>query len=477
MRTTALFNLCWLALVAVCPPGAAAPAGQAERPASRGPLRVHPTNPRYFTDDGQRAVYLTGSHTWCNFQDMGTNDPPAAFDFDAYLRFLEKYGHNFIRLWHWELMCWDSNAKQGRLRQYATPHPWLRTGPGNAVDGQPKFNLERFNPAYFERLRARVKAAGEHGVYVSVMLFEGWGLQHVPDALQGHPCHRANNINGFDSDPFAEGRSTDTHTLWVRSATVLQERYVRHVVDTVNDLDNVLYEIANESGAYSTEWQHHFIRFIKDYERTKPKQHPVGMTFQYSSDPKQRGTNQGLFDSPADWISPNSDAGPFNYRTNPPPATGAKVVLSDTDHLWGEGGDYVWVWKTFLRGLQPIYMDRIVELRGDKRGDIAGADAARRAMGQTRRLADRANLAKLRPQSGLASSEYCLAQPGATYLVYQPVAGPVTVDLTGARGSFIVEWLHPVTGETKRDAEVQGGARREFAAPFAGDAVLHLRKP
>ena len=32
---------------------------QAETPAT-GPLRVHPENPRYFTDDGRRAVYLTG---------------------------------------------------------------------------------------------------------------------------------------------------------------------------------------------------------------------------------------------------------------------------------------------------------------------------------------------------------------------------------------------------------------------------------
>ena len=36
-----------------------------------GPLRVHPRNPRYFTDDGGRAIYLTGSHTWSNLQDQG----------------------------------------------------------------------------------------------------------------------------------------------------------------------------------------------------------------------------------------------------------------------------------------------------------------------------------------------------------------------------------------------------------------------
>ena len=50
-----------------------------------GPLRVHPANPRYFTDDSRKAVYLTGSHNWTNLMDRGASDPPPAFDFDAYL--------------------------------------------------------------------------------------------------------------------------------------------------------------------------------------------------------------------------------------------------------------------------------------------------------------------------------------------------------------------------------------------------------
>jgi hypothetical protein len=51
--------------------------GQAVRGVTAGPVRVHPANPRYFTDgtktpDGSwRAVYLTGSHTWPNLISMG----------------------------------------------------------------------------------------------------------------------------------------------------------------------------------------------------------------------------------------------------------------------------------------------------------------------------------------------------------------------------------------------------------------------
>src|SRR5262245_21625644 len=62
-----------------------------------GPLSVCPTNRRYFTDGSGKAVYLTGSHTWANFAtDQGNSDPPAAFDFDAYLDFLAAHHHNFF---------------------------------------------------------------------------------------------------------------------------------------------------------------------------------------------------------------------------------------------------------------------------------------------------------------------------------------------------------------------------------------------
>ena len=77
--------------------------GAADTPAT-GPLRVHPANPRFFTDGTKtgsgslRAVYLTGAHTWDNFQDM-TEAGGKPFDFDGHLDFLQRHGHNFTRGW------------------------------------------------------------------------------------------------------------------------------------------------------------------------------------------------------------------------------------------------------------------------------------------------------------------------------------------------------------------------------------------
>ena len=59
---------------------------------------------------------------------------------------------------------------------FIATHPWERIGGQPALDGQhkPQFDLSQFNQAYLNRMRARVQAAGANGIYVSVMLFEGW---------------------------------------------------------------------------------------------------------------------------------------------------------------------------------------------------------------------------------------------------------------------------------------------------------------
>jgi len=438
-----------------------------------GPLRASSDNPRYFADSTGKIVYLTGSHTWSNLKDMGSTDPPPEFEFAGYLDMLGRYHHNFIRLWTWEL----SRYAYGGKPTYAAQFPWPRTGPGTALDGKARFDLRQLDQAYFDRLRAHVIAAGERGIYVSIMLFEGHGLHasEPPWCWDGHPFNVRNNVNGVDGDPDGDGRGLETQSLLIPEVTEIQEAYVRKVVDTVSDLDNVLYEIANESGAYSTDWQYHFIRFIHEYERGKPKQHPVGMTFQYCHAPL-RGTNQALSDSPADWVSPSPDGG---YRDNPPAADGSKVILTDTDHLWGIGGNQAWVWKSFCRGLNPLFMDPYLHDTFYAR-PMAGLDPewdpVRNSLGHTRRYAERMDLAKARPSEEIASSGYCLAVPGEEYLVYLPEGGSVTVDLSAVSGQMTVEWFDPSQGRTHGAQVAAGGDRTSFQAPFAGDAVLYLKR-
>ncbi|MCB0089794.1 MAG: hypothetical protein KDE54_17930, partial [Caldilineaceae bacterium] len=117
-----------------------------------GVLRVSPDNPRYFEDTAGNLVYLTGSHTWANFQDNGGSDPPPTFDYETYLNFLAAHNHNFFRLWSWEESRWTTETSDDEYWFNPSP-PYKRTGPALALDGKPQFDLDQFEQAYFDRLR------------------------------------------------------------------------------------------------------------------------------------------------------------------------------------------------------------------------------------------------------------------------------------------------------------------------------------
>jgi hypothetical protein len=491
--------------------------------AARGPLLVSAANPRYFTvaSDQRKAVYLTGSHIWNNLHDgmgpgRGCAETAEQFDFGAYLDFLANHGHNFIRLWRWEQF--RSQAAGGDFHLCMTPQPWPRTGPGEATDGKPRFDLDRFDQAFFQRLRDRVVAAGQRGIYVAVMCFDGFGL-HLspsPDHVEGHPFHAANNVNGVGI-----GSILDYQVLPLDPRVQqLQEAYLRQVVNTLGDLPHLLWEVANESSGGgtadpafaqmlglagipewgdSTAWQYWVIDTLKRHEQELGYQrHPIGMTMQYPV-PDQTEVNAPLYGSRAEWISPGYDdevfaggpppqapgAPPSRWLVDPPAADGRKVVVSDSDH-YTLHGDALWAWKSFLRGHHPILMDFGLLGGVDPPDPSAGGqmsyaafEPARWAMGDTLRLAQRINLLGMQPRADLSSTGYALANPGQEYLVLQPdgAAGRFTVVLEP--GTYTAEWFaiqdrRTIPGQAM---SVDGSTAIGFRAPppAAGPTVLHLK--
>lgn len=487
--------------------------------AAAGPLIVAKANPRYFTveSDGSRAVYLTGAHINNNFHDgMGPGsdcaDIPEQFDFHWYLEFLKDHGHNFIRLWRWE--HFSSQLGGGKFHGCMSPQPWPRTGAGTASDGKPKFDLLQFDETYFGRLRAYVTAAGTEGIYVSVMLFEGHALHLTPppDNVKGHPFHAENNVNGIGI-----GSIVDYQVLPLdQRVQEFQEAYIRKVVDTVHDLPNVLYEVANESSGDtadsvklpdgtliptpigdSTQWQYWVIDLVKRYELEMGyDKHPVGMTMQYPV-PDQRKVNDPLFASAADWISPGFDEpaekaekgdGPPSGRwlLDPPVNDGAKVILSDTDHYSPFKHDALWAWKSFLRGHNPLLYDFGIVGGVNPQNPSSGTpsyesgEPTRYAMGDALHFAQQMDLMAMVPHGGLSSTGYVLADPGEEYLVLASgdARGPFTVTL--AASTYTVRWYSVNSRERIESDSVMVGDSETitFRAPFepAGPAVLHLKK-
>jgi len=443
-------------------------------PPTTGPLIVHPSNGRYFQNTlTGKAVFLTGSHTWCTLSNYSMPWAPdsCTIDYPTYLSVLQSHNHNFIRMWGF--------AQDLGMEIY----PYVRNGGGTASDGGQRLNFSQFNQAWFDRLRQRVIDAGARGMYVSFILFTQanyYGDSSAPSSWWWTYdwMNPANNVYG--GTPI-NGNILHTFTLdGNTNKLAVQHAFVQKVVATLNDLDNVLYEIANEAPNDSLSWQEDMATTIRNTEGTtaNPKRHPIGMTAfagLLSDGSHAEYFVTDLFNSSADWIAPGGTGGYPEYRgdnapTDPPTATGNKVVLVDSDHIGNDSGanlPFV-VWINATRGNQYIMMDP--DLPADNSA-AAAREPARKAMGQARLWADSMPLAAMTPQSGLSSTQYCLAQAGVAYVAYQPSNAQFSVNLQP--GTYTVEFWNETTQTLMTGSPLTTGGGTT-TMPFTGPGAIRL---
>jgi hypothetical protein len=467
----------------------------AAQPSINGPLRAS-RNPNYFEDAGGRPLILCGSQTWNTLQDWGTGGSVQSLDFNAFVTFLQAHGHNFTLLWRTELPKFSNLPVTAANPPDFTvsPHPWMRTGPGRATDNGLKFDLTKFDPAYFERSRMRVEALNRAGIYAGVYLFTGEFLLRFRSATDGYPFSGPNNVNGIDDGyrggPSESGLASVTMTA-TNAITDLQDAFVLKTVDTLNDLPNVLWIVSEEAPMKSTWWNGHLISLVRAYERRKHYQHPIG----YAT--LENPTDSILYNSDADWVAPWAWISPAKSCGTGKPA--CKVNINDSDHsyfgMWNDTPqkNRNYAWENFMTGNQVLFMDPYVvyyprENRNLCLSPVNGIggrpdprwDNFRDNLGFLLRYARKLDLANVIPMSSLCSTKYCLAQPpsvGAEYLAYAPTGGAFTMDLSAMHKSrsLAVEWFNPETGKTITESPIPAGSSAQsFSPPFTGDAVLYL---
>jgi hypothetical protein len=148
------------------------------------------------------------------------------------------------------------------------------------------------------------------------------------------------------------------------------------------------------------------------------------------------------------------------------------VIIADSDHL-SPVGSRDWVWKSFTRGLNPIYMDPYKEYYPGQ--NPPEARKIRRAMGEARAYAMRMDLEAMLPDTLVSTTRYALAHAGVEYLVYQPVRDSFSVDLPA--GTYAYEYFSPVLGMAyRRGTLTSSGGAHHFPGPLIkNDLVLYLR--
>ena len=276
------------------------------------------------------------------------------------------------------------------------------------------------------------------------MLFQGWSSAkgwYGGRPWLGHPYHPDNNIQKFNGN-LKSDVGPDLGDPRVRKH---QAAYLRKVVDTVNDLDNVLFEVTNEGGTKDWDWW--VVRTVQEYEKTKPKQHPVGLTGHGSE------TNEEMLASPAAWFSPGSrrlagpaDRSPARSGHEGQPVGHRPRIRSGRRSEMGLEG--------FYAGHNVLFMDPYDDpqwtpiLDRPEASACADAEAPGGPWASPGAAPSGWTWPPRRRSPSWRPPAICLANPGREYLVYLPDGGEVQLDLTKAPGKFAVEWMHAISGKT-----------------------------
>ena len=155
-----------------------------------GPIRLLPENPRYFQFRGEPAFLITSGEHYGAVLNLD-------FDHEPYLDELHRRGFNQTRTFagtyrevpeSFNIRDNTLGPKPGRYQS-----PWI-------MDGD-KYDLDRFDPAYFERLRSFVSEAGQRGIVVELVLFCPF---YEEPLWKVNPMNAANNVNEVGDCPREE---------------------------------------------------------------------------------------------------------------------------------------------------------------------------------------------------------------------------------------------------------------------------------
>src|SRR5579859_161292 len=154
-------------------------------PASQGSaqaLSIDPQNPRYFLFRGRPLVLIAASEHYGSVVNR-------RFDFTRYLAEAadkkQTMTRTFLLFRELQGMRNPSSPVKPESPDYIAP--WPRTGPGKAMDGEPKYDLDRWNPEFFDRLHKFLSLASDYGIVVELTVFSNtyadriWALNPLRD--------------------------------------------------------------------------------------------------------------------------------------------------------------------------------------------------------------------------------------------------------------------------------------------------------
>ncbi|HUT74592.1 MAG TPA: DUF6298 domain-containing protein [Armatimonadota bacterium] len=483
------------------------------------PIRVHPDNPRCFEFRGKPLALVTAT---------------------------EHYGAVMNRPFRFERYLADAAAKRMTLtrlfvlfRELQTPvnpystckpespdyvAPFARTGPGTALDGQPRFDLDRWETEFFARLHRFLSLASEYGIVVEVTLLSN---TYAPNIWALNPLHHANNVNGLEQVEWHD-------YLTMRHPKLLERQlaHVRKIVEETKRYDNVIYEICNEPGGgvegrtekpspdEINQWQMAIAQTIREAEADLPCKHLIAGQEAFTYEPFAQPCDRSFSELDLDVVNihplPNTTCGGKSYdmgefmskqlklrafrdfclatRDQPKP------LNLDEDNVASQYKDFdAWTihrkraWTALLSGCHYDYIDFSI-INYCETGTPDSRRHIRTWMRHLSEFIHTVDLPRARPLAGWLKDppphtlESVLAVEGEDYCIYladerelgddgagKNVRGEITLRLPPGR--YRASCYSPLTGMHSPATEVAGGEDLRLALPaFEHDVAVRITR-
>jgi hypothetical protein len=437
------------------------------------PIRLHPDNPHYFLWRSKAAILITsGEH----YGAVLNRD----FDYKRYLNTLESLGFNLTRTFS-GAYCEPVGAFRIANNTLAPAKdrlicPWARSEQPGYANGGNKFDLTKWDPAYFGRLRDFISEAGKRGVVVEMVLF----CPFYEDSMWNlSPMNAANNINGI-----GKMERTEAYTLKYPDLLAVQDAMVRKIVEELKDCDNLYYEICNEPyfGGVTLEWQAHIAQTITEAEAGFDGKHLIAQNF---ANKYQKITN------------PNPLVSIFNFHYAKPPNTvtdnyGLNRVIADDETGFAgsepkpyrlEGWDFIIAGGAVYDNLD--YSFNVGHEDGTAKINAPGGGGAVLHK-QLKILSDFINefdFIKMSPDDSVIkggipekATARALVEIGRAYAIYINGGGQVQLEIEMPKGKYTAEWINTKTSKIDKDEtfDHSGGNRTLQSPNYEDDIALRI---
>jgi hypothetical protein len=442
------------------------------------PLSVHPKNPHYFLFKGKPTVLITSGEHYGAVLNLD-------FNYVEYLETLKADKLNLTRTFTGAYVepMGAFNIAGNTLAPKAGRFicPWARSDTLGYPNGGNKFDLTKWDEAYFKRLKDFMTQANKRGIVVELNFFTPFYEENIW-ALS--PQKSSNNINAI-----GDVARTNVYTLTGGGGLLaVQDAMVRKLVTELKDFDNLYYEICNEPyfGGVTLDWQRHIAETIVETEKAFPQQHLI---------------SQNIANNKARVQNPNPAISIFNFHYASPPDTVAmnyglnKPIGENETGFKGTNDTHyrMEAWEFILAGGALFNNLDYSFVAGHERGDFiyptnqpGGGNAGyRRQMKILRDFINRFDFIQMKPDPGVIQGGLpekgkarALVEPGKQYAIYLFGGPKANLVLDLPKGSYSVEWLDPVTGlSPKKEKLKHSGGRATLTSPqYSQDIALRVTR-